>query len=71
MCWAAAGVQTVIRYYNNKNSATFPTKCLTAAELEALFDAGLSVAVVFQQRGGAGGNLDDLSESERLAGRGW
>lgn len=58
---AAAGVTTVIRYYNHANSSTFPTKCLTAAELNALHGAGLSVAVVFQQRGGAGGNIADLS----------
>jgi len=57
----AAGVRTVIRYYNNRNSSVFPSKCLGKAELAQLFDAGLSVATVFQQRGGAGGNLDDLS----------
>lgn len=58
---ASAGVKTVIRYYNNANSGTFPSKCLTATELSALHDAGLSVAVVFQQRGGANGAIADLS----------
>lgn len=58
---AGAGVKTVIRYYNNRNSTGLPTKLLTPQELRQLFDAGLSVAVVFQQRGGAGGNLGDLS----------
>lgn len=57
----AAGVKTVIRYYNNANSSTFPSKCLTAAELDTMHGAGLSVAVVFQQRGGANGNIADLS----------
>lgn len=57
----AAGVNTVIRYYNNKNSNTFPTKCLTASERDALFAEGLSIAVVFEQRAGAGGVIDDLS----------
>lgn len=30
---AEAGVKAVIRYYNQRNSTTFPTKCLTRAEL--------------------------------------
>ncbi|WP_311267803.1 TIGR02594 family protein [Sphingobium sp. WCS2017Hpa-17] len=55
------GVRTVVRYYNNKNSSTFPSKCLTPAEYGKLTAAGLRVAVVFQQRGGAGGFLDDFS----------
>jgi len=54
------GVRTVIRYYNNKNSTTFPSKCLTLDEYEKLVAAGLNVAVVFQQRGGAGGFIDDF-----------
>jgi uncharacterized protein (TIGR02594 family) len=58
---AQAGVKTVIRYYNNKNTPIHPTKCLTATELKAHFDAGLSVAVVFEQRAGAGGNIEDLT----------
>jgi uncharacterized protein (TIGR02594 family) len=57
---AEAGVKAVIRYYNHANSIKLPTKCLTRGELEALFAAGLSVAVVFEQRGGADGNIGDL-----------
>ena len=57
-----AGVSTVIRYYNHHNSSRLPTKCLTRPELAALHEAGLSVAVVFEQHGGADGELDDLSE---------
>jgi uncharacterized protein (TIGR02594 family) len=59
---AQAGVKTVIRYYNHRNSSSLPTKCLTRPELATLHAAGLSVAVVFQQRGGADGNLDDLDQ---------
>ncbi len=47
-----AGVKTVIRYYNHRN-VSHPTKCLTPDELRALHAAGLSVAVVFEQRAGA------------------
>lgn len=57
----AAGVKTVIRYYNHRNSSRLPNKGLTQPELDLLLQAGLSVAVVFQQRGGAGGELGDLS----------
>jgi hypothetical protein len=46
-------VRTVIRYYNNKNSTVFPSKCLTPDEYGKLKAAGLNVGVVFQQRGGA------------------
>jgi uncharacterized protein (TIGR02594 family) len=58
---AAAGVKCVIRYYNNQNTPVHPTKCLTKDELAALFAAGLSVAVVFEQRAGATGDISDLS----------
>lgn len=63
----AAGVRTVIRYYNNRNTAANPAKCLGQRELSDLSRAGLSVAVVFEQRGGAGdaahpkGHIEDLS----------
>ena len=57
---AAAGVATVIRYYNHRNSAALPSKCLAPGELAALADAGLAVAAVFQQRGGAGGAIEDF-----------
>ena len=60
---AAAGVKTVLRYYNHRNGPNNPTKGLTRRELDQLQDAGLDVAVVFQQRGGAGGNLGDLSSA--------
>jgi uncharacterized protein (TIGR02594 family) len=59
------GVRTVIRYYNNVNSRTFPDKCLTKVEATKLAAAGLSLGVVYQQRGGASadpaGNIDDFS----------
>ena len=58
---AAAGVKTVIRYYNNRNTPIHPSKCLTSPELEALLGAGLSVAVVFEQNAGANGSIDDLT----------
>lgn len=57
---AASGVNTVIRYYNHRNSTLFPSKCLTGVELAALHGAGMSVAVAFEQRGGAGGRICDL-----------
>ena len=56
------GVRTVIRYYNIKNSTTFPEKCLTRQEAGKYFDAGLTVAAVFQQRGGGlGGHIEDFA----------
>ena len=62
---ADEGVRTVIRYYNTKNSPTFPEKCLTKAEAKQYFAAGLNIAVVYQQRGGAGdqGHIDDFSDA--------
>jgi uncharacterized protein (TIGR02594 family) len=62
-----AGVKTVIRYYNRSNSSRLPTKCLTQPELAALHSAGLSVAVVFEQGGGANGDLGDLSDANGTA----
>jgi uncharacterized protein (TIGR02594 family) len=59
---ALAGIKTIIRYYNHSNSSALPTKCLSRPELAALHAAGLSVAVVFEQRGGAGGHLADLTQ---------
>lgn len=58
---ARAGVRVAIRYYNHRNSTSLPTKCLSSNELTALRAAGIDVAVVFQQRGGAGGNLGDFT----------
>ncbi|MEM9011264.1 MAG: TIGR02594 family protein [Pseudomonadota bacterium] len=57
---AARGIHTVIRYYNRQNSNSLPTKRLEKSEAEGLVDAGLALAVVFQQRGGAGGHIEDL-----------
>jgi hypothetical protein len=58
---AGAGVRCVIRYYNHSNSDRLPTKCLTASERDDLLEAGLSIAVVFQQRGGGWGHIEDFS----------
>jgi uncharacterized protein (TIGR02594 family) len=60
---AGAGVRTVLRYYNHRNSDRLPSKSLTQRELDRLFRAGLSVGVVFQQRGGAGGHIADFSDA--------
>ena len=60
---AAAGVQAVVRYYNHRN-VNLPTKRVTRSEALALDDAGLAIAVVFQQRGGAGGHIQDFSTSQ-------
>ncbi|MDO5705431.1 MAG: DUF1906 domain-containing protein [Paracoccus sp. (in: a-proteobacteria)] len=57
---AARGITTVIRYYNHRNSSRLPDKALSRAELAALTGAGLSVAIVFQQNGGAGGQISDF-----------
>ncbi len=54
------GVKTVIRYYNHRNSSRLPSKRLEPHEATALERAGLSLAVVFQQRGGASGHIEDL-----------
>ena len=59
----AAGFETVIRYYNHRNSQNLPTKRLEKDEADTLSDAGLSLAVVFQQRGGKDGNLSDLDRA--------
>lgn len=63
---AARGVETVIRYYNHRNSAALPTKRVEPREAVALAEAGLSLAVVFQQRGGAGGSIEDLDRESGL-----
>jgi len=46
----ASGVHSIIRYYNHRNSSTLPEKCLTLDEAQAINEAGLAIAVVFQQR---------------------
>lgn len=54
------GVETVIRYYNHRNSTRLPSKRIERAEADALADAGFSIATVFQQRGGSNGHIEDL-----------
>lgn len=66
---ARKGVKTVIRYYNHRNSRKLPTKRLEKEEAQVLADAGLSLMVVFQQRGGSQGHIEDLdAQSGRLDG---
>lgn len=61
---AREGVGTVIRYYNHANSSRLPTKRLEASEASALHQEGISLMVVFQQRGGADGNIQDLNRAK-------
>lgn len=63
----AAGVETVFRYYNMQNSRVFPHKCLTAEEASQLFEAGLSIGTVFEQGGGANGNISELDAAQGRA----
>ena len=58
-----SGVRCVMRYYNHRN-VTLPEKRLTHSEAEKLTEAGLSIGVVFQQRGGAGGHIADFEPSD-------
>lgn len=46
-----AGIQTVIRYYDNRNSPVLPQKRLELAEAQALSAAGLNIVVVFETDG--------------------
>lgn len=55
----AAGVETVVRYYNHRNSTVLPEKRLTRAEAEQLAGAGLKIAVTFQQRQNQVGDFDE------------
>lgn len=64
---ATAGVKTVIRYYNHRN-VSLPTKCLTLTEIQALREAGLAVAVVFEQRAGAADHPGDNGHIEDFGG---
>ncbi|AZV78444.1 TIGR02594 family protein [Parasedimentitalea marina] len=57
----ARGVETIIRYFNRANSNQLPEKRLEPAEAAAIADAGMTLAVVYQQRGGSGGNINDLN----------
>ncbi|MEQ1951126.1 TIGR02594 family protein [Mesorhizobium sp. CN2-181] len=62
-----SGVRTIFRYYNHRNSTRLPTKRIEPAEAEAITEAGMSLAVVFQQRGGAEGHIEDLDRENGLA----
>ena len=62
----SAGVRTVIRYINHRNSRVLPEKRLERAEAEALCDAGFGLAVVFQQNAR---RRADFETPERDAGR--
>lgn len=68
-----SGIATVIRYYNHKNGENNPSKQLTLREAEQLTEAGLSLAVIFEQRGGAAkknetyGHIEDFSHGKGKA----
>ncbi len=47
-CLKEAGVETVIRYYNNGNSTGLPQKRLELNEAQALSAGGLKIMVIFQ-----------------------
>lgn len=49
-CLKDAGIQTIIRYYNNGNSHALPQKRLELAEAQVISNAGLQLAVIFQAR---------------------
>lgn len=63
----ARGVETIIRYYNRANSQSLPEKRIEAAEAAAIANAGMTLAVVYQQRGGSGGNISDLDAASGTA----
>ncbi|WP_180900966.1 glycoside hydrolase domain-containing protein [Martelella soudanensis] len=56
----SGGVETVIRYYNLEDSSSLPQKQFQPGEANALAAAGLAMAVVFEQTGGANGQIGDL-----------
>lgn len=45
----AAGIAIVGRYYNQQNSKSLPSKCLTASEAQVLSSKGLNIIAVYQQ----------------------
>lgn len=45
-----AGVTGIIRYFNHRNSRALPEKRVTPEEARAIVEAGLMMAIVFQQR---------------------
>lgn len=56
----AGGVKTIIRYFNHRNSSRLPEKRVEPEEAKAIAEEGLTLCTVFQQRGGAKGNIQDL-----------
>jgi len=59
----AAGVETIIRYYNHRNSQKLPDKRIERPEAIAIANEGLRMCTVFQQTGGnpnVGGSISDL-----------
>ena len=63
-----AGVKTVISVIITvSNSSRLSDQVLDPAGMDALHSAGLSVAVVFEQGGGANGDLEDLSDANGTA----
>ena len=63
----AGGVSTIIRYYNRTNSTKLPEKRIEADEARAISDAGLKLAVVYQQRGGRDGHIEDFDRTNGAA----
>lgn len=59
-CLVAQGVQTIIRYYNFSNSASFPAKRLELSEAQVIASNNVQMAVVFQQRQNQVGDFDKL-----------
>lgn len=57
-------IGTVIRYYNFSNSKKFPDKCLTLIEAQSICEAGMSIAVVFQQNQNSAGDFSDYQGYE-------
>lgn len=62
----ADGVEVAIRYYNHANSSRLPQKRIERSEYDTLLDAGLSLAIVFQQTGGASGHIEDLDSDSGI-----
>lgn len=52
---AEAGIDTVIRYFSDRNNAGLNCKNLTVRERDMLFDYGFSIAVVYQYNGNVAG----------------
>ena len=59
-CLVSKGIQTIIRYYNFSNSASFPNKRLELSEAEAISANNLQMAAVFQQRQNQVADFDKL-----------